>query len=592
MAKYDRNIAARLVNDLMREFSLTKAQASGFVGNLAHESAGFNTLQEVGYQRYGKNARGGYGYSQWTGPRRRQFEAWVEKRGLDPASYAANWGFLRHELKNTAERAVLPALRKAKTAEDAAKIVSNRFLRPGTPHMQSRIDYSNHVFRMGSSAFPPQLALAEIPVPSSRPPGFPHGGEITTEGPELAFASPLPASPVDPVFRSGVLGPAEPRFRDGPSAPVLPVQRASLGPAIRERDIAASSPVRSFGSPPPVPAMTPDPRRFAPRSAPNEYASIDAPKAGADVFGYGFDTPRAIEPPSVSMDVPRMQRSFGGPQSMPPPIPVKTVSFKPEAPVAADMPRRTMDSVAQQAMAVRPAPEVAPASVPVPTEADLNPESYANDAEYQAAIDKFDLEPTPNPHLAVEPLDPTKPIAPDGTQAAPQATPAQTAPTYPQLEAEAQAARTQPLTRQNPLGGLLRNAAGRAGGGILGNAIGGPISGILGSYLGGRMANGQGVDFGGLLSGNSSGPAATSFVNPNDFHHSGGFGGTSRASSYVRSGHAPEGTAYRSSSGNTIVSGGNGKSYTTNKHGATTATLPGGRQAAVWGGGKSKKDKK
>jgi hypothetical protein len=140
------NIGAQLKRDLMATFGLTGIQAAGVVGNLDHESAGFKSLQEIKPLIAG--SRGGYGYAQWTGPRRRSFEAWVQEHGLDARSYAANLGFLKHELTNTEERRVLPRLRKARTVEDATRIFSGSsergnsfdgFLRPGIPHMASRI---------------------------------------------------------------------------------------------------------------------------------------------------------------------------------------------------------------------------------------------------------------------------------------------------------------------------------------------------------------------------------------------------------------------------------------------------------------------
>lgn len=140
------SIGAQLKRDLMATFGLTGIQAAGVVGNLDHESAGFKSLQEIAPLVAG--SRGGWGYAQWTGPRRRAFEAWVKSHGFDARSYAANWGFLKHELTNTEERRVLPRLRKARTVEDAARIFSGSsergnsfdgFLRPGIPHMASRI---------------------------------------------------------------------------------------------------------------------------------------------------------------------------------------------------------------------------------------------------------------------------------------------------------------------------------------------------------------------------------------------------------------------------------------------------------------------
>jgi hypothetical protein len=130
-------IGQRLMGDLMRTYRLTRAQAAGVVGNLDHESAGFRQLQEM--QPVVPGSRGGWGFAQWTGPRRRQMEAWAAQRNLSLSSYEANWGFLRHELSNTPEGRVLPRLRRATDVEQATRIFQDVFLRPGIPHTSSRI---------------------------------------------------------------------------------------------------------------------------------------------------------------------------------------------------------------------------------------------------------------------------------------------------------------------------------------------------------------------------------------------------------------------------------------------------------------------
>ncbi len=134
------SIGFKLRGDLMASFGLARHQAAGIVGNLAHESANFTILQEIHPVVAG--SRGGYGYAQWTGPRRRDFEAWVASKGLDPASYAANWGFLHHELTATWEKRVIPLIKGARTVEEATRIFSNKYLRPGAVHMDSRIKYA------------------------------------------------------------------------------------------------------------------------------------------------------------------------------------------------------------------------------------------------------------------------------------------------------------------------------------------------------------------------------------------------------------------------------------------------------------------
>lgn len=122
----------RLIND--PELRLTPEQAAGVMGNLAHESGWFRHMQEINPVGGG---RGGFGWAQWTGPRRRKFEAWTAQHGLDPRSDEANFGFLKHELLSTERRALGPlqASRDANTASDA---FMDHFERPGVRATGSR----------------------------------------------------------------------------------------------------------------------------------------------------------------------------------------------------------------------------------------------------------------------------------------------------------------------------------------------------------------------------------------------------------------------------------------------------------------------
>lgn len=134
-------IAPRLITDLAKDYNLTPEQAAGVVGQLGQESVGFSTLQETNPLVPG--SRGGYGYAQWTGPRRKAFEQFAADHGLDPSSYAANYGYLRDEFDNSPEGAVLGDLRNAKDAQEAGRIFTDKFLRPGVPHYDSRAQWTN-----------------------------------------------------------------------------------------------------------------------------------------------------------------------------------------------------------------------------------------------------------------------------------------------------------------------------------------------------------------------------------------------------------------------------------------------------------------
>lgn len=155
-------IAPKLSADLQRDFGLSQAQTAGVVGNLAHESGGFGSLQEKNPLVPG--SRGGFGYAQWTGPRRVAFENWSAQNGLDPTSYDANYGFLKHELTNTPEGRVLGALKQAPDAQAATRVFSDQFLRPGIPGMESRMKWADRAM----AGQPVQVASASpdaLPIP-------------------------------------------------------------------------------------------------------------------------------------------------------------------------------------------------------------------------------------------------------------------------------------------------------------------------------------------------------------------------------------------------------------------------------------------
>lgn len=144
---------------LQKDFGLSPGAAAGVAGNLAHESGDFKTLQEINPTVAG--SRGGYGWAQWTGPRRRAYEGWAKQQGLDPSSPEANYGFLSHELRNTPESSVISALQGVTDPAQAAEIFSNKFLRPGIPHMGSRVSKASAIAQalgQGGQQQPVQVA--------------------------------------------------------------------------------------------------------------------------------------------------------------------------------------------------------------------------------------------------------------------------------------------------------------------------------------------------------------------------------------------------------------------------------------------------
>ena len=121
-----RQKATAIMRDLKRDLGLSEVQAAGILGNIGVECAGFRLLQE---QHPLKGGRGGWGWCQWTGPRRKAFEQWATERNLDYSSDAANYGYLLLELQGACAGSIR-SLRQAQTVEAATTDFMNTFERP------------------------------------------------------------------------------------------------------------------------------------------------------------------------------------------------------------------------------------------------------------------------------------------------------------------------------------------------------------------------------------------------------------------------------------------------------------------------------
>jgi hypothetical protein len=127
-----------LMNRLMKDLNITREQAAGIIGNLAHESAG---LQAGIQEKRPLAGRGGLGWAQWTGPRRRDFESYLERTGQSHTDPEANYGFLIEELKGK-EKAALERLRRASSVDDATLIFERAYERAGIKHDEARRSYA------------------------------------------------------------------------------------------------------------------------------------------------------------------------------------------------------------------------------------------------------------------------------------------------------------------------------------------------------------------------------------------------------------------------------------------------------------------
>lgn len=133
-----------MMDRLMKDFNLSVLDAAAVFGNAGHESGGFKSLQEK--KPLVPGSRGGYGIMQWTGPRRRDYEAYCKRNGLNPADMESNYKFLYVELQGP-EGKVLPKLKAAKTLDEKTEVFMKTFLRPGIPHLQARKDWALRALR-------------------------------------------------------------------------------------------------------------------------------------------------------------------------------------------------------------------------------------------------------------------------------------------------------------------------------------------------------------------------------------------------------------------------------------------------------------
>jgi hypothetical protein len=141
----------------MSDFSFTKIQAAGILGNLGHETGGFKEFQEL---KPVGGGQGGFGWAQWTGikpgpppGRRKAFMDFCAANGVAPISDEGNYGFLKHELETT-EKATVPALKAETTLEGATAVFEATFERAGVAALNSRIKFAHKALTAFESVQP------------------------------------------------------------------------------------------------------------------------------------------------------------------------------------------------------------------------------------------------------------------------------------------------------------------------------------------------------------------------------------------------------------------------------------------------------
>lgn len=158
--------APGIMRDLMHDLGINVTEAAAILGNIGHECNGFKTLQEM--KPTVEGSRGGYGWCQWTGPRRRAFEKWCANAGVTPESDEGNYGFLLYELRTT-EKAAVGAVKNAATLDDKVKAFEMNFERAGVKHYDSRLIWARRALAAFGSAKPVPAASAVAPATPPAP---------------------------------------------------------------------------------------------------------------------------------------------------------------------------------------------------------------------------------------------------------------------------------------------------------------------------------------------------------------------------------------------------------------------------------------
>jgi N-acetylmuramoyl-L-alanine amidase len=177
-------IMGRLMSDARIKPPLSEEDAAAILGNIGTETGGFSLRQEAG--KPNKDSTG-FGWCQWTGmdegERRLLFETWCDENGFDNVvddpdgapedDYnSACYGYLVHELVHTWEKRAIvedgggtisgvyyPPLCKCTTLDAKAESFCKLFERPGTPHMDWRLEMAHEALRLYRGGEPEEVKM-------------------------------------------------------------------------------------------------------------------------------------------------------------------------------------------------------------------------------------------------------------------------------------------------------------------------------------------------------------------------------------------------------------------------------------------------
>lgn len=144
------DFGANMALKLSEDMGLPLKYSAAFFGNFAHESGNFNVHQEIMTPaRKRRGERGGIGWPQWTGIRRKQFEEFTAAAGGQVDAPESIYNFLIHELTNLpAGQKVIAMLQSSDySVEEAAKLIQDHYEIPADKvgSLQKRISNSQNI---------------------------------------------------------------------------------------------------------------------------------------------------------------------------------------------------------------------------------------------------------------------------------------------------------------------------------------------------------------------------------------------------------------------------------------------------------------
>ena len=118
----------------------TPVMASGIVGNLMQESTA-----QLDPNIWGDNYNS-FGIAQMNGPRRRALFNFAKQRGEKKPSFQTQLEYIHWEGTEGPEKKAWEQARAGSTPEDTARILSEKFWRPGEPHINNRMKHASLVY--------------------------------------------------------------------------------------------------------------------------------------------------------------------------------------------------------------------------------------------------------------------------------------------------------------------------------------------------------------------------------------------------------------------------------------------------------------